>query len=472
MILFRNFAVPQPIRIGVWCDYGVTLTPTEGIGVFVYNLVEGLLSLDEPVEVTMLVRPGDQNLAAELVRKFPGRLRVLPEVWPIVKSSARLTNLLQAGVRFLGTLQIKLRGLERRLRYPRRNTKRHEDDLTGRFFLYSFSCLLVFLRGYLSFFTPGGLFDPVAVARRAGCDVWLIPSMRFLHRLTFPSVLVIHDLVHIHYPGAVPYHVLGELNQVVGVRAGEATLCACMSRFIRDTELLGVLRLDPSKVRVVPPAAPADFPPLSPEEGARLKPAQLTQPYLFYPAAFRSYKNHAVLVEALRLLRDQHGQDHFDIVFTGIHPVPRDLARKIDRYGMRSRVHVFRCVDRTTLAALYRSAFATIVPSLYEQGSFPIYEALYWRCPVACSRIPSLLEQCRPMGDAMIYFDPFDPTDLARTVLMIRDNRKTILDRQQAARRVLWQRTWSDAARDWLAVFKEAAALGQGTQPTRQNQAA
>ena len=37
----------RPIRIGIWCDYGVTLTPTEGIGVFVYNLVAGLLELDE-----------------------------------------------------------------------------------------------------------------------------------------------------------------------------------------------------------------------------------------------------------------------------------------------------------------------------------------------------------------------------------------------------------------------------------------
>jgi glycosyltransferase involved in cell wall biosynthesis len=238
-----------------------------------------------------------------------------------------------------------------------------------------------------------------------------------------------------------------------------------MSRFIRDTDLLGVLRLDPTKVRLIRPAAPADFPPLSVEEAARLRPVQLTRPYLFYPAAFRSYKNHRTLVEAVRVLRDRHGEDHFDVVFTGIHRVPKDLAQRIEEAGLRDRVHVFRCVDRPTLGALYHCAYATIVPSLYEQGSFPIYEALHWGCPVACSRIPSLLEQCQPLGDAMIYFDPLDPDDLARTVLTIRDNRETILDHQQSAGKALWQRTWADAARDWLAVFREAVEMSTKAAP-------
>jgi glycosyltransferase involved in cell wall biosynthesis len=122
-------------------------------------------------------------------------------------------------------------------------------------------------------------------------------------------------------------------------------------------------------------------------------------------------------------------------------------------------------VDRPTLGALYHCAYATIVPSLYEQGSFPIYEALHWGCPVACSRIPSLLEQCQPLGDAMIYFDPLDPDDLARTVLTIRDNRETILDHQQSAGKALWQRTWTDAARDWLTVFREAVEMSTKAVP-------
>jgi glycosyltransferase involved in cell wall biosynthesis len=429
----------------------------------VYNLVAGLLSLNELVEVVMLVRPGDQYVTADLAGRFPGRLFVVPKLWPVINGSTRLTNLLQGGMRFLARGQRKIHGLERRLRrFARISRNQYEKTPLGSVLLVLFySCLLVFIRGFFASFSWfSNLFDPLALREQAACDVWLIPSVRLRHSLTFPSVLVIHDLVHVHYPDAVPDDVREELHRVARPRAVEATLCACMSSFIRDTDLLGVLQLDPGKVRLVRPAAPADFPQISLEEAARLKPGRLTRPYLFYPAAFRTYKNHGALVEALRVLRDRHGEDRFDLVFTGIHPLPKNLALQIKVSGLQDRVHILRCVDRVTLGALYRCALATVVPSLYEQGSFPIYEALHWGCPVACSDIPSLREQCRSMGDAMIYFDPLDAEDLARTILTIRDNRETILDRQQCAGKALWQRTWTDAARDWLAVFREAVEIG------------
>src|SRR5438105_7509303 len=71
---------PPPFRIGIWCDVGFTLSlRIGGIGVFVYNLVEGLFALDEPIEITMLVRPGDQHMMDCLRGSARGRLRVVPE---------------------------------------------------------------------------------------------------------------------------------------------------------------------------------------------------------------------------------------------------------------------------------------------------------------------------------------------------------------------------------------------------------
>src|SRR5262245_9107401 len=69
----------RPFRIGVWCHYGTTLTPNEGIGVFTYNLMQGLLQLAEPVELAVMVRPGDQHLVAPLAERAPGRVHVLPD---------------------------------------------------------------------------------------------------------------------------------------------------------------------------------------------------------------------------------------------------------------------------------------------------------------------------------------------------------------------------------------------------------
>src|SRR5438067_12237849 len=76
----RPASGPPPFRIGIWCDAGFTLDlRIGGIGVFVYNLVEGLFALDEPIEVTMLVHPGDQHMMDCLKGPARGRLRVVPE---------------------------------------------------------------------------------------------------------------------------------------------------------------------------------------------------------------------------------------------------------------------------------------------------------------------------------------------------------------------------------------------------------
>jgi glycosyltransferase involved in cell wall biosynthesis len=160
-------------------------------------------------------------------------------------------------------------------------------------------------------------------------------------------------------------------------------------------------------------------------------------------------------------MSSRHRENEIDLVFTGISAVPQPLERLIRAYGLKEHVHILGRVDRSMLGGLYLGAIATIVPSLYEQGSFPIYEALHWKCPVACSDIPSLREQCAAMGDAMLYFNPRDPEAIARIILQIRENRKTIAARQFAASRILWQRTWKDVAQEWLAVFRDAASKGR-----------
>jgi len=468
----------RPFRIGIWCDYGVTLTPTEGIGVFVWNLIGGLMELDEPLEVVVQVSPGSQRLFEPLRSRFKGRLQIVPPIWPTISGWPFPTRVIQAGIRFIAYIWRKSKGLNRRIEYWREKsfTEKSSARITATyngFFNYldfvknnlhrAFAGCTIELNRFSSFRKILGqweaTFNSLIACHHAGCDVWLIPSVRFRIPLTFPSVLVIHDLVHVHYPDSVPDHVRWELEKVVPARAGEATLCACMSAFIRDADLRGVLGLPLEKIRMIRAAPPQDFPEITKAEAIRLKPARLTRPYLFYPGAFRSYKNHVALIEALHLLRARMGEDSFDLVFTGIRGLPISLSQKINALRLKDRIHVLGCVDRRTLAATYQNAFATIVPSFYEQGSFPIYEALHGGCPVACSEIPPLVEQCKAMGDAMIYFNPHEPETIARAILRIQNDRESILTRQQSAKPLLWQRTWRDVARDWLSVFHEAIEL-------------
>jgi glycosyltransferase involved in cell wall biosynthesis len=297
-------------------------------------------------------------------------------------------------------------------------------------------------------------------ACQAKCDAWIVPQVLLNERLPHQSVVMIHDFASSHfqeefekwYPG---YH--KRAAHLIPLRAQEAAICACMSNFIRDSDLLGVLKLPLSKVRVVRSAPPADLP----EVDSSSIPSFLRRPYIFFPTAFRPYKNHAGLIQSFRLLRDRHQEDSWDLVFTGEKAgyLPPELRKQVEECGLQDQVHVLGRVDRKMLAALFRQAFATIIPSYYEQGSFQIYEALQAGCPVACSRIPPFLEQCGPMGDSMLYFDPADPEAMARTILGIRDNREEIRRRQRQDSRVLWARTWDHVAQDFLQVCKEVTPM-------------
>jgi FkbM family methyltransferase len=378
-------------RIGILADYGFPLTPSEGIGVFVYNLAFGLVRLSEQVEVCLFFPQGGRKEALPLIKDVPPRLHFIEP-----------GDTQQPAQPYLGS-----------------PAQRHP-------------------------------------LHTVPCAIYLIPFVGTFETLPQPNVLLVHDLVFFHFPDAVPPEVLKTFQQIVPERVREATVVGCMANFIRDNDLLGYLHLPEDRICVVRPAPPADLPQLSEDEVKRLLPAGLSRPFLFYPAAFRSYKNHRILVEALHLLYQQ-GHTDLDLVFTGIIEPPADLQEAIVRSGLTEHIHILRKVGRDTLSALYRVAFATVVPSLYEQGSFPVYEAIQCGCPVACADIPSLREQSAPMGEAMIYLDPQDAEAIARAVLHIDQHRDRVIAEQRETSHVLWQRTWDDVARDWLGVFHKVS---------------
>jgi len=86
-------------------------------------------------------------------------------------------------------------------------------------------------------------------------------------------------------------------------------------------------------------------------------------------------------------------------------------------------------------------------------------EALHWQCPIASSRIPSLVEQFSPLGQSMLHFSPHDYEELADTIETLRDSRERVLQSQQYMKSRIFDRTWKDAAEDWVRVFREAIVM-------------
>ena len=263
----------RPLRIGVWCDYRFTLTPKTGIGVFVYNLVAGLLSLDEPIEVVMLVRQGDQRVTDCLRESARGRLHVIPEPSWLIPLSIWMDQVAFNWTRFQDRLTLFREVLRNRLKDVIANWIKRTlqgNILLAVILLVGLPFIIAFVWTAYAFFQFGastGLvlrlpfkilcdeirklrkrsesspYGSVEIANAANCDVWLIPYLALTQPLPKPSVLVIHDLVTSHYPEGLDPTLVRNANRLAPARAAEATLCACMSSFIRDNDLLGTLGL-------------------------------------------------------------------------------------------------------------------------------------------------------------------------------------------------------------------------------------
>ena len=116
-------------------------------------------------------------------------------------------------------------------------------------------------------------------------------------------------------------------------------------------------------------------------------------------------------------------------------------------------------VTRSELESLYRNAYATVVPSLYEQGSFPLMESLHFGCPILSSDIPSLREQLQAMGSSALFFDPRSVQSLVQSLRELSLDRQGKLKEQLEGFRAMQARTWDDVAKEWCAVFDRALSM-------------
>jgi glycosyltransferase involved in cell wall biosynthesis len=211
------------------------------------------------------------------------------------------------------------------------------------------------------------------------------------------------------------------------------------------------------RIRVLPFPTPrfalehADAP-VNSEIGTRLS---LPKDYLFYPAQFWPHKNHVVILEACKLIRDQTGWD-LGVVFVGS---DKGNAAYVEAYsrtlGIAAATRILGFVEQADLVQLYKNAFALTYATFCGPDNFPPLEAVALGCPVVASRVPGAEEQ---LGDAVLMFEPQDERGLAARILELRD--PAVRSRQIGAGRVRARRgSWNENAAGIVSSLDEFARI-------------
>ncbi|HKO54275.1 MAG TPA: glycosyltransferase family 1 protein [Thermoanaerobaculia bacterium] len=173
------------------------------------------------------------------------------------------------------------------------------------------------------------------------------------------------------------------------------------------------------------------------------------------------YKNVAELIEAYAVERDYFIAQELKLVIVG-NPLDVDYAARlhetVTRHGLEEHVVFTGGVTHEQILAWMAHCELFVFQSTCENCPNTLIEALAAGLPIACSNSGVMPEIA---GDAAVYYDPFDPRDIARALRrVVSDPALQDTLRERARAQALKFPTWQDVGRRTLETLRHAADDG------------
>lgn len=255
-------------------------------------------------------------------------------------------------------------------------------------------------------------------------DLLYFPSMWQYELIQdIPIVVQLHDMQHIHYPEFWKDDIF-QRQVVFGWYRDHACLITCNFDFVANDiklylkvpkEKIATIFLAPSR----PPLSDAAY------ELSIRKKFNLPQRYIIYPAATWPHKNHINLVRAIAQCVSS-GIDVF-CVCTGEHAdwlYPGQFLKiqeEIKKCKVEKNICFTGCLASSEIYALLQGADFVVIPTIYEAGCYPIWEACHFGKAVACSDVTMIPYQIQ---DAGLLFNPHEPDDIAGAIGLLWKNQE------------------------------------------------
>jgi glycosyltransferase involved in cell wall biosynthesis len=294
-----------------------------------------------------------------------------------------------------------------------------------------------------------GIREHVAIPlklRRLGAELLHAPHYVRPLFCTIPSVVTIHDCIHLLFPQYLPSRMAFRYARfMMGSAIRHSALVFTVSEASRTDILRFYPWADPAKVHVVPNAIDAELlADLGSDEMDRVRERyQIRGRFVLFAGNVKPHKNLERLIRAFARVRQREGHEDLGLVLIG-DDMSRysSLRRTAEEAGVRQEVRFFGFVPHGTMAALYRMATVFAFPSLYEGFGLPPLEAMACGTPVVTSRISSLPEV---VGDGALQVDPYSEEAIADAIARLLEDPE--LRQQQIERGLLraasfsWERS-------------------------------
>jgi glycosyltransferase involved in cell wall biosynthesis len=304
---------------------------------------------------------------------------------------------------------------------------------------------------------PYSLAEQVAIpyiVRGLGADVFHTPHYVLPPLVSVPSVVTIHDCIHLMFPQYLPNRLAYLYARTFLWSAAHRSARVLTVSEASKHDILRFFAIPEAKIEVIYNGIDESFgsPPPGDEVSRVRERYQLNHEFILYAGNIKPHKNLERLIEAFHQLRTE-GFHHLTLLIIGdeISRYPA-LRLAVHRHKLHKSVRFLGFVPDQTLAVLYRLASVFVFPSLYEGFGLPPLEAMASGTPVVTSNVSSLPEVT---SDAALLIDPHDPAAIADGIRQVLTDRalrdRLVASGLQRVREYSWERS----ARRIRAVYGE-----------------
>jgi len=175
------------------------------------------------------------------------------------------------------------------------------------------------------------------------------------------------------------------------------------------------------------------------------------------PGRFVRDKGHAVLLEAIMLLKTRH--DFIPRVFAfGQGPLKEDLRQQVERMGLLESVTIAPVTPQRELFRVMAAADCVVLPTFTESFGMAVAEAMALGVPAIASRVGGLIEIDGGEG-VVLLVPPAAPGALADAISKLRNDRDFAASLASRARTRIGEHFDLDRCVDgWSRVLRDAAA--------------
>ncbi len=144
------------------------------------------------------------------------------------------------------------------------------------------------------------------------------------------------------------------------------------------------------------------------------------RPRLIYVSHPSEHKNHNALVAAMRGITERYPSaslmltlDRDNLKDARYRGFVEDIRKVAREHGVSDHLVWLGILGPDEVSAALESSDLMVFPSLAESFGLGLVESMAADCPIAAADLPYAHDVA---GDAAVYFDPLDPTSIARTV--------------------------------------------------------